>query len=212
VLKDGSYLAKLYRTPADRKKDKGGIAVRVIEYALSDPGRPTKEKKHRLLTTLLDAQAHPAVELVELYHERWEQELSIDELKTHQRERPVLRSKAPLGVAQEVEGLLLAHHAVRAVMHEAARQRGLAPRRLSFVGALKVIRLRLAEAPKGRVGHRRWWERLVLEVGEEQLPPRRDRINPRVIKKKISFWPKKRPHHRNPPRPTMPFRQSIVIT
>jgi hypothetical protein len=211
-LPDGSYLAKLYRTPADRKKGKGGVVVRVIEYTLCDPARPTKEKTHRLLTSLLDAGAHPAVELVELYHERWEEELSIDELKTHQKERPTLRSRTPLGVVQEIEALMLAHYAVRAVMFEAASEAGVAPRRLSFVGALKILRLRLAEAPKGRAAVERWWQMLLLEVAEEQLPARRDRVNPRVIKKQISPWPKKRPHHRNPPRPTMPFRDSVVIT
>jgi hypothetical protein len=211
-LPDGSYLAKLYRTPAARKRDEGGVVVRLIEYALCDPARPTKEKAHRLLTTLLDAQEYPALDLVELYHERWEQELSIDELKTHQKERPALRSQTPLGVVQEIEALMLAHYAVRALMYEAAGQAGVAPRRLSFVGTLKILRMRLAEAPAGRAAVERWWQMLLVEVAEEQLPARRDRINPRVIKKQISPWPKKRPHHRNPPRPTMPFRDSVVIT
>src|SRR5262249_10984516 len=139
-LPDGSYLAKLYRTPADRKKDQGGVVVRVIQYTLNDPSRPSKERAHRLLTTLLGAEPYPAVELVELYHQRWEEELSIDELKTHQKERPTLRSQTPRGVAQEIEGLMLAHYCVRAVMCEAAGEVGLDPRRLSFVGTLKILR------------------------------------------------------------------------
>jgi hypothetical protein len=212
VLADGSYLAKAYRTDYDRKEDRNGVEVRVIEYELTDPDRPSKEKVHRLVTTLLDAQAYPALELVELYHQRWEEELSIDELKTHQKGRPTLRSKTPLGVVQEIEGLMLAHYCVRAVMYQAARERGLAPRRLSFVGTLKIIQMRLAEAPKGRRALRRWWEKLLMEVGEEELPPRRDRVNPRVIKKQVSVWPRKRPHHKKPPRPSMPFRESVVIT
>ena len=49
-----------------------------------------------------------------LYHERWEEELAIDEVKTHQnRDEPVLRSQTPAGVVQEIEGLLLAHFVVR---------------------------------------------------------------------------------------------------
>jgi hypothetical protein len=212
VLSDGSCLAKMYRTEYDRKKGRNGTVVRVIEYELSDPNRPTKEKAHRLVTTLLDAEAYPALDLVGLYHRRWEQELSIDELKTHQKERPTLRSKTALGVVQEIEGLMLAHYCVRAVMAEAARERGSDPRRLSFTGTLRILRLRLAEAPKSPPAFRRWWQMLLLEVGEEELPPRRDRVNPRVIKKQVSKWPKKRPHHRNPPRPSMPFRESIVIT
>jgi hypothetical protein len=211
-LDDGSCLAKLYKTAHDREKDKNGIVVRVIEYTLNAPDRPSEGGTQRLVTTLLDAQAHPALELVELYHQRWEEELSTDELKTHQKERATLRSQTPLGVVQEIEGLMLAHYCVRAVMFEAARDRGLDPRRLSFTGTLKILRMRLAEAPKGRAALRRWWEALLMEVGEEELPARRDRINPRVIKKKMSHWPKKRPHHKNPPRPSMPFRDSIAIT
>jgi hypothetical protein len=214
-LADGSYLAKLYPSSRHRARDEAGVVVRVIEYTLDDPARPHHGQPHRLVTTLLDAREHPAEELVVLYHQRWEQELAIDELKTHQRERPVLRSQAPAGVAQEVEGLLLAHYLVRAVMQEAAEQQGLDPRRLSFVGALKVLRCRLPEAPRDpadAAGRRRWWEELVAEVGEEVLPLRRDRVNPRVIKRKLSFWPKKRPQHRRPPPPSKPFRESIVIT
>src|SRR6516165_2498995 len=134
VLADGSYLAKLYRSPADRRQDRDGILVRIIEYTFEDPGRPGSGEVHRLLTTLLDEVLDPAEALIVLYHERWEEELTIDELKTHQRERPVLRSQTPAGVVQEIEGLLLAHYVVRVLMSEAARQHGLPPRRLSFVG------------------------------------------------------------------------------
>src|SRR5205085_7059366 len=124
----------------------------------------------------------------------------------HQRARPVLRSQTPAGVVQEVEGLLLAHYAVRALMQEAAEREGLDPQRLLFVGALKVLRCRLPEVPASAAGRRRWWADLVAEVGEEVLPERRDRVNPRVIKRKLSKWPKKRPQHRRPPQPTKPFR------
>src|SRR3954463_2446467 len=145
VLDDGSYLARLYRSPADRRKDRDGILVRIIEYTFDDPGRPGSGEPHRLLTTLLDETLDPGETLIVLYHERWEEELTIDELKTHQRERPVLRSQTPQGVVQEIEGLMLAHFAVRAVMFEAAAEQGLDPRRLSFTAALKILRRRLAE-------------------------------------------------------------------
>lgn len=214
VLSDGSYLAKMYRSSWYREKDKDGIVVRVIEYTLDEPNRPHQGKPHRLLTTLLDAGTDPAEELIVLYHQRWEEELAIDELKEHQKERPVLRSQTPAGVVQEIDGLMLAHYAVRALMFEAASATGLDPRRLSFTGALKVLRCRLPEVPKNpkdKAGRQRWWEDLVAEVAEEVLPQRRDRINPRVIKRKMSKWPKKRPQHRRPPQPTKTFRESIVI-
>jgi Insertion element 4 transposase N-terminal/Transposase DDE domain len=210
-LGDGSYLAKLYPSPRHRDRDEGGVVVRIIEYTLSDPGRPGSGERHRLLTTLLGAARHPAKRLIVLYHERWEEEVTIDEIKTHQRERPVLRSETPAGVVQEIQGLLLAHYVVRVLMNEAARQHDLPPRRLSFTGALKVLRCRLPECPKSRAGLRRWYENLLAEVAEEVLPERRDRINPRVIKRKMSNWRKKRPEHRHYPQPTKKFRQCVVM-
>src|SRR5947209_18751982 len=82
-LRDGSYLARLYPSPRHRDRDEGGVVVRIIEYTLSDPGRPGSGEKHRLLTTLRGARRHPAQRLIVLYHERWEEELTIDEVKTH---------------------------------------------------------------------------------------------------------------------------------
>ena len=109
--------------PADREKDRNGILVRIIEYTFDDPGRPGSGEPHRLLTTLLDDKLDPAPTLIVLYHERWEEEMIIDELKTHQRERPVLRSQTPGGVVQELYGLMLGHFIIRVLMQEAARPR-----------------------------------------------------------------------------------------
>jgi hypothetical protein len=210
-LHDGSYIAKLYPSTHHRNRDQGGIRVRIIEYTLDDPGRPGAGEKHRLLTTLTDARRYPAKRLVVLYHERWEEELVIDEVKTHQRERPVLRSETPGGVVQEVTGLLLAHYVVRVLMFEAARRQELPPRRMSFTGALKALRCRLPECPKSKLGLQRWHEDLLAEIGEEVLPPRRNRSNPRVIKRKMSHWLKKRPKHRASPQPTKSFRKRILV-
>lgn len=210
-LRDGSYLAKLYRSPEHRRRDEGGRVVRIIEYTLNDPGRSALGEKHRLLTTLLDATRHPAKRLISLYHERWEEELAIDELKTHQRERLVLRSQTPAGVIQEIDGLLLGHYIIRVLMSEAARQNDLPPRRLSFTATLKVLRCRLAACPDTPLAQRRWYDELLAEVSEEVLPPRRNRINPRVIKRKMSNWRKKRPEHYHCPQPTKNFQQSIAM-
>ena len=210
-LHDGSYLAKLYPSPRHRDRDEEGIIVRIIEYTFEDPGRPGSGEKHRLLTTLLDAGRHPAKRLIVLYHERWEEELTFDELKTHQRERDVLRSETPAGVVQEIYGLLLGHFVIRKLMCEAAVIADCAPRELSFVNTLKILRCRLPEAPRSARGLARWYHDLLAEVAEERLEPRRNRINPRVIKRKMSNWAKKRPKHREFPQPTQNFRKSIVM-
>jgi Transposase DDE domain/Insertion element 4 transposase N-terminal len=210
-LADGSYLAKLYPSRGHRRRDREGVVVRIIEYRILDPGRSASGEVHRLLTTLRDARRHPAKRLVELYHERWEEELAIDELKTHQQQRPVLRSRTPAGVVQEIYGMLLAHFVVRTLMFEAAAARRQPPRRLSFTGALKILRCRLPECPRGAAGLRRWYDDLVREIAEEVLPPRRDRVNPRVVKRKMSKWPKKRPQHRHNPQPTKKFTDAIQV-
>ena len=99
---------------------------------------------YRLVTSILDAQQAPAEELAALYHERWEIETALDELKTHLRgARIVLRSKTPDLVRQEFYGLLMAHFAVRALMHEAALQADEDPDRLSFLHAVRVVRRKL---------------------------------------------------------------------
>ena len=210
-LPDGSYLAKLYPTAKDRRHDQNGILVRIIDYTFHDENRPGSGEKHRLLTTLLDASRHPAETLIELYHERWEEELAIDELKTHQRERPVLRSQTPAGVVQEIYGLLMAHYLIRVLMQQAAAEQGIDPQRISFTGTLKILRCRLPECPRSERGRRRWRRRLIAEISEQILPPRRNRINPRVIKKKMSNWEKKKPQHRPYPQPHKEFRQAIAV-
>jgi hypothetical protein len=210
-LADGSYLAKLYPSPRHRDRDEDGIVVRIIEYTFDDPGRPGSGQKHRLLTTLLSASRHPAPRLIELYHERWEEELAIDELKTHQCERPVLRSETPAGVVQEIYGLLLGHFIVRKLASEAAATVSCPPREISFVSTLKILRCRLPEAPRNHTSLGQWHALLVAEVAEQRLASRRDRVNPRVIKRKMSNWAKKTAKHRDSPQPTKKFRQSIVM-
>lgn len=215
-LSDGSYLSKVYPNATARKHDRDGVVVRVIDYSFDDPGRPGTGVKHRLITTLLDELAHPAATLIELYHVRWEQELAIGDVKVRQMERPTLRSQTPAGVVQELYALLIGHFVVRSLMVEAAaaRPEPAAPAALSFTASLKILRCRLPECPldpRDSAGQRLWYRRLVEEVAAEPLEPRRDRINPRVVKRKMSKWKKKRPEHRNYPQPTKKFRESIVM-
>ena len=93
-LADGSYLAKIYRTPEDRQKDRDGIVVRVIRYTLDDPQRVGHGEVHTLITNLFDEELYPARELIILYHERWEQELVYDEQKTHQDPRRATKPRS----------------------------------------------------------------------------------------------------------------------
>ena len=141
-LADGSYLTTIHPSEKERRHKAGGLQVRVVEYQLE--GVAGAEPLYRLVTTLLDPAGAPAVELAASYHERWEIEGALDELKTHLRgSRVVLRSKTPELVRQEFWGLLLAHFAVRGLMHEAALRAGEDPDRLSFLHAVRVVRRKL---------------------------------------------------------------------
>jgi len=138
-LSDGSYLSRMYASTSDRRNRRNGILVRVIEYRLKG-----KAERYRLITTILDPEQAPAPELAALYHERWEIETALDELKTHLRgAQIVLRSKTPELVQQEFFGLLLAHFAVRGLMHEAALKADEDPDRLSFLHAVRVVQRRM---------------------------------------------------------------------
>ena len=142
VLADGSFLSTIYPGAKDRRHRTGGVRVRVVEYRLE--GVADAEPLYRLVTTLLDPSEAPAAELAALYHERWEIEGALAELKTRLRgARVVLRSKTPALVRQEFWGLLLAHFAVRGLMHEAAPRADEDPDRLSFLHAVRVVRRKL---------------------------------------------------------------------
>jgi hypothetical protein len=152
-LADGSYLTTVYPSDKDRRHRAGGIRVRVVEYRLA--GIADAAPLYRLLTTLLDPVQAPAAELAALYHERWEVEVALAELKTQLRgAQLVLRSKTPELVRQEVWGLLLAHFAVRGLMHEAALKADEDPDRLSFSHAVRGVRRKLprfaALSPSGQ--------------------------------------------------------------
>jgi len=141
-LGDGSYLSHIYPSPKDRRHKTNGVRVRVIEYRLE--GVAGAEPIYRLMTTIVDPEQAPAEELAALYHERWEIETALDELKTHLRgARIVLRSKTPDLVRQEFYGLLMGHFAIRGLMHEAALKADLDPDRLSFIHAVRVVRRKL---------------------------------------------------------------------
>jgi hypothetical protein len=139
---DGSYLSRIYPSERDWRHKTNGIAVRVIDYQLE--GVQGAEPVYRLVTSILNHEKAPAPELAALYHERWEIETALDELKTHLRgAKIVLRSKTPDLVRQEFYGFLMAHFAIRGLMHEAALQANEDPDRLSFLHAVRVVRRKL---------------------------------------------------------------------
>jgi hypothetical protein len=135
---DGSYLSWINPDRRSKKKGFTKIQVRVIEYTIESDG---ELKTYRLVTSLMNLALFPALFLAQQYHQRWEIENTIDELKTHLlgRKTPI-RSLKPREVVQEIYGWLLGHYAIRSLMFQAAQQGNISPLRLGFTGTLKVIR------------------------------------------------------------------------
>jgi hypothetical protein len=216
-LSDGSYLAKIYKGACDREEDRDGIVVRVIRYTLDDPQRVGHGEVHILITNLLDEAPYPAEELILLYHERWEQELVYDEQKTHHDPRRAtkpaqLRSETPAGVIQEIYALSLGHFVIRSLMFRAAETVQLDPDRLSFTGCFQILKCRLPECVSSTPqSFESWYQAMLWEMQNERTDDRRNRINPRVIKRKMSKWKKKRPEHRRQPPLKKTFKESVVM-
>ena len=217
VLSDGSYLTKVYPRPRDRTHDRRGVVVRVIKYTLDDPQRVGHQETHILLTSLLDAEAFPAVDLILGYHQRWEHELMFDEQKTHH--DPVrpgkaaqLRSGTPAGIVQELYALSLGHFVTQALRVAAARQEPIDPDRISFTGTLRVLRCRLPECASCQpAALALWYRRLLWEISGQTIEPRRPRINPRLVKHQVSNYAKKHPYHRGTPSARKPFLETVVM-
>src|SRR3989454_4737637 len=212
-LSDGSVLAWVGPTrPGSAKYPlRQGMWVRIISYRLTDERLGEKGKVYRLVTTLLNPRVAPALKLIALYHERWEVELVIDEIKTHERaQRKVLRSKTPEGVRQELYGIYLAHYAVRVLLAHAAVEAELDPDRLSFTAGLfeltEMIDLPLTLEPEEAT--ERLLTRLPHKMAQHVLPARRLRINRREGKQVYNkYKPKKR--QVPPPEPFEPEEQFL---
>jgi len=212
-LADGSVLAWVGPTcPSSAHYPvRRGMWVRIISYRVTDERLGEVGKVYRLVTTLLNPRVAPALELIALYHERWEIELVIDEIKTHERaQRKVLRSKTPEGVRQELYGIYVAHYAVRALLAQAAVESELDPDRLSFTEGLfeltEMISLALTVEPEEATEP--LLKRLRCKMAQHVLSARRLRINRREVKQIYNkYKPKKR--QMPPPEPFDPEEQFL---
>jgi hypothetical protein len=208
VLADGSYLSTIYASYNDRRAKRGGIRVRVIRYTHDDPDRDGCGKETVLITTLLSVTALSAQQAVLLYPWRWEEESVFAEIKETmlQNKQPLLRSKEPGLVVQEVYGMLIGHYLMRRVMAQSAEQSGAAAVRLSFKRSMEVLEDRMKEeAGQG------WLAGLRREISQQKLRAKRLRRYPRVKKASRSRWPNKKPGTKPPPQPTMPFAKVLRI-
>lgn len=233
LLRDGSYLVRFL--PKEYPGLNKPLILRIIEYRIDEkvaarleqvtPSRsangsgstnPDIRKVHRIATTLLDADLYPARDLCVLYHERWEIELAIDEVKDHQRlSSQPLRSKLPLLALQELYALLLAHYAIRTLLLQAARTKGLDPDRVSFTEGIRVLKSGLNLSPfLTPVGTDRMLGRLHSDLVDRHhlLPPRRLRFNCRVVKPNGHRFRRKKPKHQQVKLPSSVTFADLVVT
>ena len=139
ALDDGSWRSVIRGSGRDHRRSRGELPVRIVACRIKESDKITM-----LATTLLDHHLAPAAELAALYHERWDIENVCDEVKTHiLGPGAALRSKTPDLVYQEIDGLMLAHYAVRSLIHDAAMRSGEDPDRLSFVYTVRIMRRRI---------------------------------------------------------------------
>lgn len=140
VLPDNSFLSQLVPGKGSRQERRSqAVTVRVIDYEL--PNAQGQMTAYRLVTSLLDPDVAPANELAKLYHARWQVEAVFDEMKTHLRHsRRVLRSKTPDLVRQEFFGWVLAHFAVRWLLHQGVSRYKLNHAEQSFTAHLNILR------------------------------------------------------------------------
>jgi hypothetical protein len=213
-LADGALLVRI--APGDGKRRRRGehLALRLIRYTIDDPHRPGRRVEHRLLTSLRDPAVAPAADLILTYHDRWEVELTVDEVVTHRLPPRPLRSQRPVGVIQELYALFLAHYLVRAVMHQAAAsaEPPLPPTRLSFLASLRLIREALPDFQRTAArDHPIIYQALLTDIAAAKLPPRANRLNPRVVKQKMPTFQVKGRQHHGWPQPTKPFQDASVL-
>lgn len=198
TLADGSYLSWIAPDGHSRKQGAKRISVRIIEYVIEEDGTL---KTYRLITNLMDVDKFPALILASEYHQRWEAENTLDELKVHLLARKIpIRSKNPREVVQEAYGWLLAHYCLRCLMFQSATFHNISPLRLSFVGSLRVIRRAIPEFQRqinAQVDINLYYSWLMAEISDLQIPLRQQRSNPRVVKKARSKFKSKKRSHRN---------------
>jgi Insertion element 4 transposase N-terminal/Transposase DDE domain len=194
-LPDGSYLSTIMPTGVGKALAKEqAITVRVIEYAL--PGLPDAQSSYRLMTSLLDPKEAPALELAALYHERWQVEEVFDELKTHLlRSRRVLRSKKPELVRQEFYGWVLAHYAVRWLLHEGATRHRMPHDKLSFASHIQLLR---REQPQSGAFPPRASQAAKADVGQSSARKRSTQIKADEKQKKSAHGQAAQLHVRTP--------------
>lgn len=143
------------------------------------------------------------------YHKRWDIEIAFDEIKTHQcatlrgQAPTILRSKRADLVEQELYAILITYNLIRGLMCEATDQEGGDPLLISFLESLQII---IEGAPiqthsgnmvscsvLNQKKNELQYKYTLKLIGNSLIDrPRRPRVNPRVVKVKMSNFKRRR--------------------
>lgn len=204
TLSDGSYLASMKPSRDLKKTGARSLRVRVIEYRVSN-----SDEVYHLITNILDPKVASAAELADLYHERWEIELALREVKSELRggSLAVMRSKTPELVVQELYNMLLAHYVVRRLMLESAEQANEDSDHISFRHSLSLIRRRLPQwiGTCSAAKNRAWMQGIINEILDEMVSSSRNMHVERGVRRHSKY-------HVRPQGPTTPRKCDWVVS
>lgn len=211
-LRDGSLLVRIAPAGHHPHKEGEGLLVRLVTYTFKDPSNPGNGKTYRLATTLLNEDRFPANQIAQAYHERWDIEEGYDEIETHLLHGSApLRSQTVMGVTQELYGLLIAHYAVRAAIHEAAVKADIDPDQISFTKTVTLVQEAIRDFQLAAPClHEPMWNRLLTEIAKNRVQKRAPRFYPRVVKRKMSNFPLKK-NSRKGYAKCLPYDKAITL-
>lgn len=164
------------------------ITVRELQFSIQEKGFRSKEVT--LVTTLLDEIQYPKSELIRLYRRRWEAELYLKDIKTSMK-MDVLRCESPKMVEKEIRIIGLAYNLIRALMWDSAQKHNTQPLMISLRGTIQHVcsfTASLGEVSKTKANM--IVENLSLVIAKEQLPHRKKRFEPRVVKRRPKAYPR----------------------
>jgi len=186
------------------------ITVRIVRGSCHVKG--FRVRRLTLVTTLLDAQAYPAQEILQAYLRRWRLEMCLDDLKTTL-QMEMLRGRSPQMLQKEIYTHMIAHNLVRCTMAQAAVQHAVSLERLSFKGTLDALRQFSQAMSQARTKKKRaeLWATLLETLAQDLLPERPGRREPRAVKRvKNKYDRLNRPRHLFKDRPKRSVRRTIA--
>jgi hypothetical protein len=208
-LVDGSRIVEIQALdPKDYHKVLTTMTVREIRATIQRKGFKTVHL--RLWTSLLDGEQAPAMELIQLYISRWEQELYFRELKSELGVNDLLQSQTPETAAQELAAMIIGSSLIAEERSKLKPGEELS-HRISFIKVAEILEPLwltlllgadiLTEAQKQQLS-----ERFYALASRQVMQKKRTRSCPRVLRQPIQPWPRKK----NQPSSTEPITVSLV--